>query len=286
MSKVNIKLNVSEVNALQFHHLRHAVLIILKNISQAESFASQNNMKHVVDCYDILYSIPTNIDVDSIEIKIRDLALRTSSSAIKQIMSKYGEVNNVKEDTWRNFFLGLHDGDRVVRPTKPIPSYLTFTCKSPQGVEYSQQTVVTYLVQIPTCQYCDQPLHHGKPGAETAKEIPPDTIKAGIQLLYAKPQPVGKPKTADRAFSKTSSTTIGPSTTKPTAITNIEVTTITENVSKPTTNTTNKESNTDEEGFTIATRKHKQQIRTSDREQHECSTNVNENAREDGPNDP
>ncbi|XP_058820890.1 uncharacterized protein LOC131683089 [Topomyia yanbarensis] len=249
--EVQMKLNLAEVKTLQMHYIKHCVLISFNNINQAESFASRNNMQHTAECGNVKYSIPVYIENGAVEVRVHDLATRTPDGAIKKCLQKYGEVDSVTHETWRNFFPGIPNGVRVVRMrvTKPIPSYITVTALGSDDVLIHQTSLVTYPGQIPTCQFCTKKLHLGKPCVETVKENSNPT-EISTQPSYAKPLTAAKPTSMDQA---------------------------------PTTSNNNNETNADNE-HTKTNLKSKTQTGTSDCEQQESSTDedmdVNDNAKD------
>ncbi|XP_058822321.1 uncharacterized protein LOC131683927 [Topomyia yanbarensis] len=133
-----------------------------------------------------------HMENDMVDVRIHDLAPRTKKDYIKQIMSQYGEVESITNDTWRNFFTGIPNGVRIVRMrvTKPISSYMTIECKSPKdGETYKQTTLITYPGQTPTCQFCNHTAHYGKTCAEATSQNSPTTANSNKQP----PTPSDKP---------------------------------------------------------------------------------------------
>ncbi|XP_055532216.1 uncharacterized protein LOC129722635 [Wyeomyia smithii] len=213
--KSEMKINVDEVDSIEMHHVRNCVLITFKLLDAAEKFITENNMKHRIRNEQSNYLIPVYMEDNAIDVRIHDLPRAFSPRSIERIIGEYGEVLSIRHDTWKNFFPGVYNGVRIVRMrlTKPIPSFVTFA-----GRTYSEQSLVTYKNQRPTCQWCGLEAHPGKPCNEAVKRRSSSSKPSDEKTNK---QPSTKPSSSSEA---TKTTTQNPNAKQPTVKTATEKT--------------------------------------------------------------
>ena len=184
--KSEMKLYIPDLHCIQMHHTRNCVLIMFRELSSAERFVSEHNLKHFIASGQSNYQIPVYLEDNAVDVRVHDLPLAIASKVIERKMREYGEVLSVNYDRWKNFFPGLYNGVRIVRMRikKPIPSYLVFSTGT-----FSEQSMVSHKNQRTTCQWCDMFSHQGQTCADAAKKT---TIETPTTNAKTTPAPATK----------------------------------------------------------------------------------------------
>lgn len=102
------------------------------------------------------YKIPLTMADGVIEVRAYDAPEETTEEEISKLLSKYGEIKNVKPTTWASSYNYVtKTGEYIVRMkmTSPIPSTLI--------LDEENKILITYQTQSHLCRFCSCKLHPG-----------------------------------------------------------------------------------------------------------------------------
>ncbi|XP_055590488.1 uncharacterized protein LOC129742594 [Uranotaenia lowii] len=130
----------------------------------AQQIVQEHNLQHQLQYEGKSYDISLSMEDGSIEVRIHDLRPQVSNQQLALRLREYGQIQSIRQETWKDFFPGVPNGIRIVRMKliKPIPSYIT--------VE-SSMTLVTYKGQTATCKHCNRNVHYTQKCSECAKSL-------------------------------------------------------------------------------------------------------------------
>lgn len=154
----------TDLRCIQLNNVRHCLLIEMADpATAAAETAKQHHLKHAFRINETTkIAIPVYVDDNTVDVRVHDLPPYMPNLKIAEAMLKYGEVITIRDEVWKNFFVGVPNGVRVLkmRLTKLVPSCITL-CE--------HTTLATYTGQLITCRRCHLKRHPTKSWAEAAK---------------------------------------------------------------------------------------------------------------------
>lgn len=155
-----LKLQLSEVKQIQFHHIRKCVFIELTSIEAACRYETEHNLTHFFWCGDKKFAIHVYVDSGITVVRVQDLPPSVDNATVHNYMQQFGTVTSITKERWKHYFPGVLNGVRVlhIRLRQPIPSYITIN---------GFQTSCVYNGQKPTCRLCGKAAHPKQKCLET-----------------------------------------------------------------------------------------------------------------------
>lgn len=149
-----LKLDMTMVKSIQTNIVRNVVYLVMHGEEAAATIASSHHLKHFM-CFEgkpVTIPLPIYIDSSAVDVRLHDLPEEIDNQTITHHMQQYGEVISIRNDVWKSYFPGLSNGVRILRmkPTKPIPSYITIS---------DEITYVSHFSQVKTCRTCGAKEH-------------------------------------------------------------------------------------------------------------------------------
>uniref|UniRef100_T1DIC9 Putative l1 ele2 orf1-h 1e-20-j 4 n=1 Tax=Psorophora albipes TaxID=869069 RepID=T1DIC9_9DIPT len=147
-----VQLKMSDVKVLQFHNIRHCVLIDMVDKETAYRYQKEHNSKHYMVSNKKKFAIPVYVEDGCVFVRVHDLPSSMPAAVITDHMRQYGVIHSIGLERWKHYFPGIVNGVRVLRMrlTRPIPSYITIQ---------NEQTLVSYAGQHKTCRFCNMSIH-------------------------------------------------------------------------------------------------------------------------------
>ncbi|XP_062699302.1 uncharacterized protein LOC115259808 [Aedes albopictus] len=147
-----LQLNLSDVKSIQLHNTRNCVYIEMVNHDTALRYEKAHNIKRAFVWKDKPFKIPVYVDSEAVTVRVHDLPPSVPHTTVANFMKKYGDVFSIQTERWKNYFVGIPNGVRVLlmRIKHPIPSYLTIA---------DEICYVEHMHQIRICRWCSRPVH-------------------------------------------------------------------------------------------------------------------------------
>lgn len=166
-------LDPKTLRSIQLHNIRHCVLLEMMDPDAAAETARKHHLKHTFRVKpDQKIPIPIYVDDDTIDVRVHDLPPDLPNKQIAEAMREFGEVLTIRDEVWKNFFIGIPNGVRVLKMklSKPVPSFIKMC---------DFITLATHTGQIPTCRRCGLQRHVGTSCADQTnkpKKNPPAPV--------------------------------------------------------------------------------------------------------------
>lgn len=176
-----LQLNLADVKSIQLHNTRNCVYIEMVNHDTALRYEKAHNIKRSFVLKDKQFKIPVYVDSEAVTVRVHDLPPSVPHTSVANFMRKYGDVFSIQTERWKNYFVGIPNGVRVLlmRIKHPIPSYLTIA---------DEICYVEHVNQIRTCRRCSRPVHPKQRCLEETAS-PPETRTATASAAAATSQP-------------------------------------------------------------------------------------------------